>query len=139
MSKKETAPIYMRRTGSVLTPELRMDRDAIDRIPNGARVRVEITEPRSVNRLRLYWRMLSYVRDATDCAPTSEYLHSAIKLELGFGTPVKLRNGMMVLVPASVAFDKMTEEEFRAFFDRAVEFLAATYGFDPLAFYQEAA
>lgn len=136
--KSEKAPIFMVRRGNTLHPEMRLDVDAIHAISEGQRVKVEITEPRNLDRLRLYWRMLSYVRDATECAPTSEHLHSAIKLELGYGTPVRLR-GLTVLVPASIAFDKMDETEFRGFFDRAVKFLADTYGFDPLEFYKDQA
>lgn len=137
MAKKtEKQPVYMVRKANVLVPELHCDWEAVKAIPEGQRVKVEITEPRNLDRLRLYWRMLSYVRDATECAPTSEHLHSAIKLELGYGTPVRLR-GLTVLVPASIAFDKMDETEFRGFFDRAVEFLTRTYGFNALAFYDE--
>lgn len=136
---KEQAPVYLVRKGNSLVAELQSDLERIQAIPNGQRVRVELKQPRNNDRLRLYWRMLSYVREATDCAPTSEYLHSAVKLELDFGTPVKLQNGMKVLVPSSIAFDKMDEPEFQKFFDRAVQFLTATYGFDALGFYQERA
>lgn len=137
MATKEQAPVYLVRKGNALFPELQMDLERLQAIPNGRSVRVELKQPRSNERLRLYWRMLSYVREATDCAPTSEYLHSAIKLELGFGTPVRLRNGMTVLVPSSVAFDKMEEPEFHTFFNKAVEFLTSTYGFDVLGFYNQ--
>lgn len=134
---KEQAPVYLVRKGNALFPQLQMDLERLQAIPQGHSVRVELKQPRNNERLRLYWRMLSYVREATDCAPTSEYLHSAIKLELGFGTPVRLRNGMTVLVPSSVAFDKMEEPEFHIFFNKAVEFLTATYGFDVLGFYNQ--
>ena len=134
---KDKAPVYFRRVGWALVPELQIDVEALAKIPVNARVRVEISEPRSVNRLRLYWRMLAYVRDATDCAPTSEHLHSAIKLELGYGIPVRLSSGVKVLVPGSIAFDKMSEDEFRGFFDRAVAFLTETFGFNALQFYDE--
>lgn len=136
---KEKEEFWLVRKGNALVPEFHGDLDRIQAIPQGQRVRVEIKQGRSLPRLKLYWRMLSYVRDATDCAPTSEYLHSAVKLELGFGTPVKLRNGMMVLVPSSIAFDKMDEPTFTDFFNRASEYLAATYGMDPLGFYEVAA
>jgi hypothetical protein len=83
--------------------------------------------------------MLSYVVEATECAANSETLHSAIKLELGYGTPVKLRNGMMVLVPGSIAFESMDEPTFNGFFGRAQEWIAKTYGIDPLSFMEQAA
>jgi hypothetical protein len=136
---KDAAPIFMIRKGTNLCPEMRADLERIEAIKPGERVRVEIRQSRSVPKLRLYWRMLSYVVEATECAANSETLHSAIKLELGYGTPVKLRNGMMVLVPGSIAFESMDEPTFDAFFQRAQEWIAKTYGIDPLAFMEIAA
>lgn len=136
---KETAPVFMVRKGNFLCPEMRADLERIEAIKQGERVRVEIKQSRSVPKLRLYWRMLSYVVESTECAANSETLHSAIKLELGYGTPVKLRNGMMVLVPGSIAFESMDEPTFDAFFQRSQEWLAKTYGIDPLAFMEIAA
>jgi hypothetical protein len=139
-AKKSERPVYaFQRVSNSLVPEMSFDLAALDGIAQGERVRVEIKQWRNSGRMRLYWKMLSYVREATECAPTSEALHSAIKLELGFGTPVRLRNGMTVLVPASISFEAMEEQEFVAFLDRAVEFLSATYGFDALGFYKDQA
>ena len=136
---KDAAPIFMIRKGNSLAPEMRADLERIEAIKQGDRVRVEIKQSRSIPKLRLYWRMLSYVVEATECAANSETLHSAIKLELGYGTPVKLRNGMMVLVPGSIAFESMDEPTFNAFFQRAQEWIAKTYGIDPLSFMEQAA
>jgi len=133
MAKRERSIYAWIRRGNSLLPEMDYDLRALDGIANGQRVKVEISEFRSNPRMRLYWRMLAIVVDATECAPTSEHLHSALKLELGYGTPVRLRNGMTVLVPGSIAFESMGEAEFKGFFDRAHRYLVSTYGFDPLA------
>jgi len=133
MAAKKEKPVYaFCRRGNALHPELEMDLRALDGVAQGQRVKVEIKEFRSLPRLRLYWTVLSKVVDATECAPTPEHLHAALKLELGYGTPVRLGNGLTVLVPASIAFEKMTEAEFTGFFDRAIRFLSDNYAIDPL-------
>jgi hypothetical protein len=136
MTKKREKPVYaFIRQGNTLRPELDLDLRSLDGVANGQRVRIEVKEFRNVGRLRLYWQVLHRIVAATDCAPTAEHLHQAIKLELGFATPVRLSNNMKVLVPDSVSFEGMDEASFVAFFDRAIEFLASTYGIDPLEFY----
>jgi hypothetical protein len=73
--------------------------------------------------------MLSDVVSATDCAITPERLHEVLKLELGIVDLIRLPNGMTVALPGSIAFEKMDEDEFVAFFKRAEEWLASTYGY----------
>lgn len=138
MAKKPEKPVYaFIRTAQGLVPEMAYDAHALDGVKLGERVRVEIKQFRNLGRFRLYWSMLAKVLEATDCAPTVEHLHSAIKLELGYGTPVRLGNGMTVLVPGSIAFEAMDEAEFQGFFERAAAYLAGQFGIDPLAFYEK--
>lgn len=124
----EAAPIYVQRQGDKLAGEMQMDRDAIARFNAGDRIKVTLHTGRSPSRLRFYWQMLGKLVAATDCAPNAEALHSVIKLDLGYAMPVRLKNGMTVLVPGSIAFDRMTEEEFGNFLERAIAWIAQNYG-----------
>ncbi|RVL48448.1 hypothetical protein CN138_08955 [Sinorhizobium meliloti] len=127
----EAAPIYVQRQGDKLAGEMEMDREAIARFNAGDRIKVTLHTGRSPSRLRFYWQMLGKLVAATDCSPNAEALHSVIKLDLGYATPVRLKNGMTVLVPGSIAFDRMTEEEFGGFLDRAIKWIAENYSVTP--------
>lgn len=127
---KDTKPIYMVRRGLALVPQTAMDAEAIEAIPSGHQVRVELKRDRSHPRLRAYWATLHDVVMATECAASSERLHEAMKLELGIVDLVKVGT-MTVAIPASIAFDRMDENEMAAYFDRAMQFLAAKYGYAP--------
>lgn len=130
MAKKPEKPIYaFIRQGNALLPELEMDSRALEGIPNGQRVRVEIKEFRSAPRLRAYWAMLHEVVAATECAPSAERLHEAMKLELGIVDLVKVGT-MTVAIPGSIAFDKMDEPEMVEWFQIAEKFLAEKYGYE---------
>jgi hypothetical protein len=132
MAKKSEKPVYaFIKTGDGLYPEMEYDLHALDGIPNGQRVKVEIKEWRSLGSLRAYWAMLQDVIDATEAAPTKEILHEVIKLETGFIETIRLPNGMRVAIPASIAFDKMDAMEFVRFFKGAEKWLAETYGYAP--------
>lgn len=131
MSKTEHPPIYVLRRGDTLVPEMQADAEMIRKMKPGERIRVDLRTGRSPSRLRFYWQLLNRLIEATDCAPNSEALHSVIKLDLGHVTPVRLRNGMTVLVPSSIAFDKMSEESFAEYLERAIEWIGANYGVTP--------
>ena len=131
MAKKPEKPVYaFIRQGTALLPELEMDRRALEGIGQGQRVRVEIKEFRSTPRLRAYWAMLHDVVAATECAPSAERLHEAMKLELGIVDLVKVGT-MTVAIPGSIAFDKMSEAEMVEWFRMAERFLAEKYGYEP--------
>lgn len=130
MAKKSERPVYaFVRRGNALVPEMAMDFRALDGIAQEQKVRIEIKEWRNLDRLKAYWAMLHDVVDATECAPTAERLHEVMKLENGFVDHVRLPNGFLVAVPASIALDKMSEPEFITFFKTAERWLAETFGY----------
>lgn len=117
------------RRGNSLVPEMEYDLAALDGIAQNEAVLVDIEQGRSNKRLAAYWVMLRECVDATGCALTTEALHQAVKLHTGHVDMVKLRNGMCVGVPKSIAFDSISEAEMVEFFRAAEQWLAAEYGF----------
>ena len=133
MAKRPDKPVYsFVRRGNGLFPEMEMDARALDGVAQGQRVRVELKEWRNVDRLRAYWSMLHEVVAATGANRlTAERLHEVLKLHNGCVDVVMLPSGQPVAIPASIALDKMSEPEFIAFFQKAEEWLAETYGYVP--------
>jgi len=140
MSKKSTErpPIYVYRKGDALFGEMGMDREMIRAFPEGQRIRVDLRTGRVPERLRFYWAFLAKVIAATECAPTKEALHDVIKLNTGFTTPVNVK-GYTVLVPRSISFDAMSEDEFSQFLESAIRWIAESYGVTPEEAFGEAA
>lgn len=132
MAKKPEKPTYaFRRKGDALVPEMEMDKRALEGIAQGERVKVEIRQWRNSDRNRAYWSMLHDVVEATEAAITPERLHEVLKLELKVVDLVRLPSGLTVAIPGSIAFDKMEEQEFIAFFRAAEKWLSETYGYEP--------
>jgi hypothetical protein len=134
----ETAPIYCIRQGDKLAGEMQMDRDAIAKFKAGDRIKVQLSTGRSPAKLRLYWSFLAKVIEATGAAPSAEALHELVKLETGFTTPIKVK-GYTVLVPRSIAFGSMSEQEFDLFLMNSFAFIAETFGVTPEQVFGEAA
>lgn len=123
----------MKRTRHGLEPVTAHDADMLAEYALGSDCEVSIKKRRSLPQLRLYWSTLHNVVAATGSHPSAEHLHDAIKMDLGYTTPIKRLNGTIEYVPDSVAFGKMDAAQFKAFFDAAMKQLAEVYGIDPLA------
>lgn len=136
---REKAPLVLRRTERGLEPRSRLAADLLAQYAIGSDVEISVKKRRSHPQLRLYWVMLQKVVEATDAFPSAEHLHEALKVHLGFVTPMVSLSGKTFYVPDSAAMSKMDAAEFRRFFDKAAQLIAERFGFDPLANEQEAA
>ena len=125
-AKERPVPISMRRKGATLVPFAEMDAEAIVALDANAELLVEIIQRRHAGRLRLYWAMLKVLAENLPMRIQESALHGAIKLRLGVSVVVRLPGGDQI-VPGSIAFDSMSESDFRTFldqfFDLAEEFV----------------
>lgn len=119
----EKPPIFMYRRGTMLHPQGALDSETVMNLPAGKPLRVRITNPRNVPQHRLYWAMLALVCDNLDQPLQPEALHAWIKIRLGYSITIPTKSGVEV-VPGSIAFDKMGQPEFQAFFRQAVDLVA---------------
>jgi hypothetical protein len=94
------------------------------RIKNGALVQIEIKQPRNVAHLRKYWALVSLVAENTERYQNAETVHEALKISVGLRTEIELPGGVKGYIPGSIAFHKMDQGEFSAFFERACDAVA---------------
>ena len=128
---KDRRPIRAMRIGDTLAAYSAEDRAAFLALKAGVPVEITIKQRRSLPQLQAYWSMLSRVVGATDAFASADHLHEALKMDLGYFRPMKLLSGEMVLVPDSVAFNKMTAPAFREYFAKAEKLIAEKFGIDP--------
>ena len=97
--------------------------DALRQIKDNAIVSVKISIPRSAKHHRLFWALLQIVfqaqREPRQFA-TTDGLLDAIKLATGHMREVKDLHGKIHYIPDSISFGRMSQPEFREFFDSAV-------------------
>lgn len=99
---------------------------ALRKFGQGEIVQVEIKRRRNIQHHRLYWALISTVHENMDGDryPTPDDLHAAIKIAAGYRTRIELPNGEVGFIPGSIAFHKMDQTEFDAFFDRVCDLVA---------------
>lgn len=100
--------------------------EALRKLGNGQVLQVEIRMPRNVNHHRMFWALMSIVWDNMDHEryPTVEDLVAAVKISAGLRARLELPGGEVGFVPGSIAFSKMDQTAFAAFYDRVCDLIA---------------
>ena len=92
----------------------------IAKLPPGAMVSVRLKRVRSIKHHRKFFALISAVHEAQDQFVTQEALLDAIKVHLGHYVAGKIGD-QTVFLPKSISFDAMGQDEFNAFYDRAMQ------------------
>lgn len=100
--------------------------EALRKIAQGSIVSIEVKRPRNVKFHRMFWALMSIVHENTDGEryPTVEDLVAAVKISAGLRTRIELPNGEIGFIPGSIAFAKMTQDEFDAFYSRVCDLVS---------------
>lgn len=97
--------------------------DDLNALPRGPKLLCDVRKPRSVQHHRLFFAMVRKIAQATPTPLNEEALRDYITVKAGHVNTIPLAFGKVYRAPASIAFDKMDQIQFRAFFDRAVEII----------------
>lgn len=100
--------------------------EAFSKIKNGELVTVEIKRPRNLAHHRLYFALVRLVWDNIDHDryPSVDDLHGAIKISVGLRTRIEMPDGTVAYMPGSIAWAKMDQDQFSAFFERVCDAVA---------------
>jgi hypothetical protein len=132
-TRDKPPPPIVRLGGGKLSPVTAWDAELLDRFAGGTEFDLVARTKRSNPQNALYWRTLSAVCEATGKWSRPEALHVALKVELGYVEPLMGLDGRIKgMIPDSTSFAAMSHEDFRVFFDKAMEVLAKAVGTDPL-------
>ena len=114
--------ILVQRRANVLVPITPHATKEVSKIAEGDHIVVTINRGRSARQNALYWKILTLV--AEGCGIDSpDLLHNQVKEALGYFDIMETLSGNRVIVLRSTSFDDMTPEEFKEYFDRAIEVL----------------
>lgn len=115
--------LLLQRKGRALYAADGLAEAELEALPQGVALKATVTRPRSNPQHRLYFAMLKLVADNTDLIAGSDELHQLVKEALGYSRTVRRKNGHLVTVHGSIAFEKMDGIAFNAFMGKATAFL----------------
>jgi hypothetical protein len=129
-------PFFVRKQGSALVPTSRAGQIAIDKLKAGVQYRVTPAQPRNTAQHRLFWAFVTYVSDALNSGPAgahwdAEDVKDDLLVACGFTNDRPMSrlererhsvpDGAVAIVsrPKSIAFHKMSQDEFGKFMEAA--------------------
>lgn len=119
-----TKAVFIRTVAGHLIPGDDAAREALHGIPPGALVACEVSRPRNLKHLRLYWKLCGTVGDAVGVH--RENVSDLIKLRTGHYVTVKSASGLHMF-PRSISFSKLDQAGFAKFFDEACRIVCAEF------------
>jgi len=132
-SKSKSPWIFVvKNVDGLLEPYANYDREKFEELPTGKVLRANLAQQRSQPRHRLYRVVLRQVVKNTDLFVDEDSLHKTLLLGCGVVEPVMTvdllpgsdRDGEIMMIPSSTAFDAMKEETFKAYFDQAMTIIS---------------
>lgn len=125
-------PILVQKRTNGIVPYDRLSHESLQDMQQGQVFTCKPRKGRTEARNAAYWVGLSNAIKATDAWPTSSHLHNDLKRLCGYvdvyHNPLTGRDEVRV---QSTAFDKMSEQEFAAYFKLAQAKFINVMGFDP--------
>ena len=109
-------------TGLMATDETA--RGCLKGIRIGAMVQVEVSRPRNLQMLRLYWAMCNAIADSIGAE--TENVSDVLKIKTGHFTAVKTRTETLKF-PRSISFAAMSQTDFEAFYSKCCDIVIAEW------------
>lgn len=116
--------IYMAKHGDRLVPETAYDAEQLDKVSSAKPIKCRITQPRSDDQQRLYWKILGLTAANTDNWPNAEALHFYLRVKLGYVKEIRVNMNEVFLVPKSTAYGAMDQADFNEYVTRAFDLIS---------------
>lgn len=116
-----TETIYVRRKGNSLHPCSTADEEAMLGYAEGKDLSCTLTRPRSTRQHRFFWALLQKICHNHEVYNRPEQLLLWLKIRLGYVEEVRFHGDQTWWVAKSISFNSMGQDQFRKFFDSALD------------------
>ena len=114
--------ILCRRTTSGLSPDDDAARDVLRKVKVGDVVRVEVRRPRNLSAHRRFFALVNLVYTNSEKFPSPDVARRVLTCRAGHALPYIIEStGEVLLIPESISFANMDQDEFDAFWQRVVK------------------
>lgn len=105
------------------------DEECMDALTPKATYRVVCTraQRRSIRQNGLLFALISIAQDSYDGDLGKDAVLDVLKLRTGHVRVTQLKSGEMIMAPKSIAFDRMDQDDFNAWFPKAVTVLCRDF------------
>jgi hypothetical protein len=114
-------PLYVKRKGAALVPCSLSDEEALFELPEGKELKVTLSRQRSSRQHRFFWALLQKVCTNHETYHKPDQLLLWLKVRLGYVEQVHFHGDQFFWTTKSISFKAMPQDEFRKFFDAAMD------------------
>lgn len=116
--------VLLRKQLGSLVPVDALAEEALRKVANGELVQVEVKRPRNLHHHRKLFALLSLIFENQERFQSVEEMLDAIKVYIGHCQTMQLRDGTVVKTPRSIAFHRMDQNSFEAFYNKVLDVVA---------------
>jgi len=98
-----------------------VDEEALNELPEGKDLSATIARTRSTKQHRFFWALLQKICENHETYRRPEQLLLWLKVKLGYVEQVRFHDDQVWWVPQSISFNAMGQDEFKKFFDAALD------------------
>ena len=122
------ATVFLKRIGNALYPDGDASIAAVELLPFERTLKAEVTQPRSLPHHKLFWALCA--RIGQGIGKSAEWVADAFKVETK-NFDIFSYGGKPHVVLRSIAFHKMDQIQFTAFFNECVQIAYREWKIDP--------
>jgi hypothetical protein len=119
-----TTAAWCKEFGGKLVPADEASRAILSKIKTGDVVRVEVKRPRNTAHHRKFFALLNVVFENQEAYENPDHLLLALKYAVGHCDIVIAKDGSKMPIGRSIAFHKMNQAEFEAFYEKCLDVIA---------------
>lgn len=122
--------IYLKKHLNGLYPVYTSDHSALEKIANGETVEATIRQDRNVKHHAKFFAILEMCYKNQEYYNNKDVFRGLVQREAGYYEEVRTKNGIERW-PKSIAFDKMSQDEFEELYEKCLQVLARLFDTDP--------
>ena len=123
--------VCMKRRGNMFYPSDNESLEAIKGLPDGHEIIVDISRPRNPKNHRRYFAFINLAFDMQETFKTVDEMRYYLQMRAGHYEPMITHQGKTLYRPLSIAWEKLSEDDFKKLFKEVVtaflDFYAETH------------
>jgi len=111
---------FCRKEKSGFMPSGKLDSEKYNKVPLGADIKCEYVKGRNPKNHARYFAFIHILFSSQEKFKDEDVFRRYLQVRAGYGIPVVI-NGLAMLMPDSIAYERLDESEFRKLFSRVID------------------
>ena len=111
---------FCRKENTGFVPSGRLDSEKYNKVPLGADIKCKYVKGRNPKNHARYFAFIKILFDSQEKFKDENVFRRYLQVRAGYGIPVVI-NDLTMLMPDSIAYERLDETEFRKLFSRVID------------------